>query len=149
MPADVVDACLEAASDRPTDVLARSLALAAVAPDVRRSAGEVFKRATNIAKEAPAGLPAAPAEISADSPATELALFAAFAQLDKQLDSARKASDWANAFAAIASFAPALHRYFEDVYVMVDDQKVRNNRLRLMRAISERCSRVAHFQLLA
>ena len=149
LPADVADACLEAGSDRPADVLARALALAALAPDVRKSAGEVFKRATNIAKEAPAGLPTAPAEISTESPATELALFAAFAQLDKQLDAARKTSDWGNAFAAIAAFAPALHRYFEDVYVMVDDEKVRDNRLRLMRAISERCSRVAHFQLLS
>ena len=42
-----------------------------------------------------------------------------------------------------------LHRYFEDVYVMVEDEKVRSNRLRLMRAISERCSGIAHFQLLS
>jgi glycyl-tRNA synthetase beta chain len=42
-----------------------------------------------------------------------------------------------------------MHKFFEEVFVMVDDEKVRGNRLRLMRAISERCSSVAHFQLLA
>ena len=31
----------------------------------------------------------------------------------------------------------------------IADEKVRGNRLRLMRAISERCTRIAHFQLLA
>ena len=87
--------------------------------------------------------------MSNETPPTEVALFSALAGLEKQLDAAREKHDWAKAFAGIAAFAPTLHRYFEDVYVMVDDENVRNNRLRLMRAISERCSRIAHFQLLA
>jgi len=149
LPADVVDACLAAESDRPTDLKGRVEALAALASDVRAGAGEVFKRATNIAKEAPSGAPMPPKEIAADAPATEIALFAAFADLGKELDRTLQAKDFAKAFAAIAAFAPALHKFFEEVFVMVDDEKVRNNRLRLMRAISERCSGVAHFQLLA
>jgi len=149
LPADVVDACLAAGSDRPTDVRARALALAALEPGVRARAGEVFKRATNIAKEAPSGPPAAPTEVSAEAPPTEIALFAAFAQLQKQLDEARTQSNWAKAFAAIAAFAPALHRYFEGVFVMVDDEKIKNNRLRLMRAIADLCLGIAHFQLLS
>ena len=149
LPADVVDACLAAESDRPTDVLARAQALAALSGDVRARAGEVFKRATNIAKEAPSGAPLAPQKVAADAPATEVTLFSAFEGLGKQLDAAREAKDFGTAFAAIAAFAPTLHRYFEEVFVMVDDDKVRGNRLRLMRAISERCSSVAHFQLLS
>jgi glycyl-tRNA synthetase beta chain len=70
------------------------------------------------------------------------------ASLERELDVAREKSDWAKAFAGIAAFAPTLHRYFEDVFVMDPDENVRSNRLRLMRAISERCSRIAHFQLL-
>jgi glycyl-tRNA synthetase beta chain len=149
LPGDVVDACIAAENDRPADVHARAVALGALEPSVRAGAGEVFKRATNIAKEAPAGSPVAPTEVSNEPHATEVALFSAFAGLDKKLDLARSRSDWSQAFGAIADFSPALHRYFEDVYVMVEDEKVRSNRLRLMRAISERCSRVAHFQLLA
>ena len=149
LPMDVVDACLAAESDRPTDVMGRVRALAALASDVRARAGEVFKRATNIAKEAPSGPPVPPKEVAPDAPATEIALFAAFAHLGKELDGALAAHDFAQAFASIAAFAPALHQFFEEVFVMVDDEKVRSNRLRLMRAISDRCSGVAHFQLLS
>ncbi|HMJ52899.1 MAG TPA: glycine--tRNA ligase subunit beta [Polyangiaceae bacterium] len=149
LPADVVDACLAAESDHPTDVLGRVQALAALAADVRARAGEVFKRATNIAKEAPSGAPLPPNEVAADAPATEVALFAAFANLGQELDRSREAKDFGKAFAAIAAFAPALHQFFEAVFVMVDDEKLRGNRLRLMRAISERCTTFAHFQLLS
>jgi glycyl-tRNA synthetase beta chain len=149
LPTDVVEACLAAESDRPNDVLARARALSALASEVRASAGEVFKRATNIAKEAPSGAPVPPKEVASDAQPSEVALFAAFAALGKQLDGARDGRNWSEAFAAIAAFAPLLHKFFEDVFVMVDDEKVRANRLRLMRAISERCSGVAHFQLLA
>jgi glycyl-tRNA synthetase beta chain len=149
VPSDVVDACLAPGSDRPSDVQARAAALAALEPAVRASAGEVFKRATNIAKDAPAGSPVRPTDVASDAPPTEVALFSALSALEQRLDSARAKSDWAEAFASIAAFAPTLHRYFEDVYVMVDDEKVRSNRLRLMRAISERCSGIAHFQLLS
>jgi glycyl-tRNA synthetase beta chain len=149
VPSDVVDACLASGSDRPADVQARAAALAALEPAIRASAGEVFKRATNIAKDAPGGAPLLPTAVATDVPPTEIALFSALAALEKRLDSARAKSDWAEAFAGIAAFAPTLHRYFEDVYVMVEDEKVRSNRLRLMRAISERCSGIAHFQLLS
>jgi glycyl-tRNA synthetase beta chain len=149
LPADVVEACLAAEFDRPHDVLARARALAALSPAIRASAGEVFKRATNIAKEAPPGAPIAPTEVAGDAPATEVALFESFAILERHLQGARSGSDWAQAFSAIAAFAPALHRFFEEVFVMVDEEKVRNNRLRLMRAIGEQCSSVAHFQLLS
>src|SRR6185369_211647 len=115
LPGDVVDACLAAGSDRPTDAQARAVALAALEPAVRAGAGEVFKRATNIAKEAPTGAPVVPAE--AKAPATEVALFSALAGLERELDLARERNDWSKAFAAIAAFAPALHRYFEDVFV--------------------------------
>lgn len=148
-PTDVVDACLAAESDRPTDALGRVQALAALSDEVRARAGEVFKRATNIAKDAPSGAPLPPKEVAADAPATEMALFEAFAHLGKDLDRALQAKDFAKAFAGIAAFAPALHQFFGEVFVMVDDEKLRNNRLRLMRAISERCSNVAHFQLLS
>jgi glycyl-tRNA synthetase beta chain len=149
VPSDVVDACLASGSDRPADVQARAAALAALEPAVRASAGEVFKRATNIAKDAPGGAPLLPTDVATDVPPTEIALFSALSALEQRLDSARAKSDWAEAFAGIAAFAPTLHRYFEDVYVMVEDEKVRSNRLRLMRAISERCSGIAHFQLLS
>jgi glycyl-tRNA synthetase beta chain len=54
-PHDVVDACLASSHDVPTDVRDRVVALAGLEASVRSKAGEVFKRATNIAREAPLG----------------------------------------------------------------------------------------------
>src|SRR5690606_21009666 len=101
------------------------------------------------AKDAPAGDPKAPKEIEAHPHASEIALFDAFVSLVSELRKASASSAWPQAFAAIAAFAPALHKFFEDVFVMVEDQAIRENRLRLMRAISEQCSKIAHFQLLS
>jgi glycyl-tRNA synthetase beta chain len=148
LPGDVVDACIAASSDRPADVRARAVALAALAPEVRARAGEVFKRATNIAKEAPDGAPVAPSSLQADTHPSETALFEAFQALAGELGRLRTGQMWADAFGRIAAFAPVMHQYFVDVFVMVDDANVRNNRLRLMRSVSELCSQLAHFQLL-
>jgi len=146
---DVVDACLASGHDRPVDVRDRAQALTGLDAQVRSKAGEVFKRATNIAKEAPAGEPTDPKQVLADSHETELAVFRALGELDLRLAEAQKARDYPGAFALIADFAPLLGAFFENVFVMTDDTAVRENRLRLMRAISERCSGIAHFNLLA
>ena len=42
-----------------------------------------------------------------------------------------------------------LGRYFDDVLVMAEDAKLRENRLRAMRQIHRTCSTIAHFNLLA
>ncbi len=54
-PGDVIDACVAASADDPYDVALRAAALGKIEESVRTSAGEVFKRAANIAKEAPPG----------------------------------------------------------------------------------------------
>ena len=64
-PDDVVDACLAASFDAPHDAALRAQALAAMPPEVRAAAGEVFKRAANIAKYAPQGAVRPPAEVTA------------------------------------------------------------------------------------
>jgi len=75
-------------------------------------------------------------------------VYRALGELDSKLREAQKARDFPAAFSAIADVAPLLGAFFDNVFVMTDDLVVRENRLRLMRAISERCSGVAHFNLL-
>lgn len=147
-PGDVVDACLAAGHDRPVDARDRVSALAALEPGVRSKAGEVFKRATNIAKDAPSGEPGDPASVVPDAHESEIAVFRALGDLDSKLGQAQKARDFPAAFAAIAAFAPLLGAFFDNVFVMAEEPAVRENRLRLMRAISDHCSGVAHFNLL-
>lgn len=149
LPTDAVDACLDASADRPRDVSLRARALSAIDPALRASAGEVFKRAANIAKDAPDGEPRPPAEVTKDVHASETALFDAFAGLRARIDSANQSSDYEPALAAIAGFAPVLGKYFDDVMVMADDPQVRENRLKLMRQIQRACSSIASFNLLA
>jgi glycyl-tRNA synthetase beta chain len=147
LPNDVVDACIAARFERPLDVAERARALSTIEPAARASAGEVFKRAANIAKDAPDGMPVSPESVGSDVHASERALYAAFVSLKSQLEDVR-AEPRAN-LAAIAAFAPVLARFFEDVFVMVDDAPVKNNRLRLMREIHRTCSTLANFNLLA
>ncbi len=147
-PHDVVDACLTASHDEPMDVLHRVVALAGLEATIRTRAGEVFKRATNIAKEAPLGPPVDPSSVSSEVHDAETSLFSALRVLDGRLVQAQKTRDFPAAFAAVADVAPLLGAYFEHVMVMVPDTVVRENRLRLMRTISERCSGLAQFNLL-
>jgi glycyl-tRNA synthetase beta chain len=149
LPADAVDACLAAGGDRPEDVRRRAQALARLPVEVRAGAGEVFKRAANIAKDAPEGEPSPPESVSGDVHGSETRLFSAFATLKERVAEASRRADYVAAFEAIAEFAPILGKYFDDVLVMAEDPKVRENRLRLMRRIQHTCSALAAFNLLA
>jgi glycyl-tRNA synthetase beta chain len=149
LPLDAVDACLAAQADRPHDVALRARALGELDVAVRASAGEVFKRAANIAKDAPDAEPLAPGEVVAEVPAAEAELFAAFATLREAVGAAQQGRDYARALAAIATFAPVLGRYFDDVLVMAEEPALRENRLKLMKQIHKTCSTIAHFNLLA
>lgn len=148
LPADVVDACLAVAADRPLDVRARARALLALEAATRAQVGEVFKRVTQIAKDAPAGEPLPPKDVDPAANAAELTLDAAYRALKTTLASAEETGDYAAAFQAIAAFAPPLSAYFLDVFVMAEEPTIRENRLRLLRAVRDACSTVAHVQLL-
>jgi glycyl-tRNA synthetase beta chain len=149
LPVDVVDACLAASFDRPHDVALRARALAGLDAKLRASAGEVFKRAANIAKDAPEGAARPPAELGSEVHASEARLYDELGELRRRLEEAQGKRDFESALGAIAAFAPTLGRFFDDVYVMVEEDAVRNNRLRLMREIQRTCSTLANFNLLA
>ncbi|MFO0762900.1 MAG: glycine--tRNA ligase subunit beta [Byssovorax sp.] len=145
LPTDAVQACLAVAAGRPLDVRARAEAIARLDATTRAGMGEVFKRATNIAGGARGNSPVAP---PGDAHPTEVALFQGYAALRETLAQRSQAGDYAGAFREVAAFAPLLARYFTDIFVMTDDLAVRENRLDLMRAISETCGTLARFELL-
>jgi glycyl-tRNA synthetase beta chain len=142
LPVDAVDASLAVAASRPLDARARAAALAGLDTQTRSRLGEVFKRATNIAKSAPDGEPERGTE------AAELALFDAFYASRESVAQHGSNADYAAAFAELAALAPVLARYFDEVLVMADDEAVRERRLRLMRVISESCGALARLELL-
>jgi glycyl-tRNA synthetase beta chain len=146
---DVVDACLAVGYDRPVDVLVRARSLEVIDPAARVSAGEVFKRAANIAKDAPEGAPESPDSVGAEVHDSERAVFDQLGRLGETIAAAEGQGNYKDALDAIAAFSPTLGRFFDDVFVMVDDARVRDNRLRLMRRVHETCSTIADFNLLA
>ena len=146
LAADAVRAAIATAPERPLDVKARATAVAALDDVTRAKVGEVFKRATNIAKDAKTGDPTAP---PADAHASEHALHAAYQSFSKNGDALLAKADYGAFLGEVAAILPVMERYFLDVFVMTDDLPLRDNRLRLMRAISERCALVARLELLA
>ncbi|MEI9936703.1 MAG: glycine--tRNA ligase subunit beta [Pseudomonadota bacterium] len=147
-PGDVIDACVAASADDPYDVQLRAAALGKIEESVRTSAGEVFKRAANIAKDAPPGELVPPGAVQAEVHPSEQRVFDAYQTLKQTLGGGTTAADYERALTAIAAFAPVLAQFFEDIFVMVEDLPLRNNRLRLMRETRVACSRFANFNLL-
>ncbi len=145
LPQDAVNAALAVAADRPLDVRARAQAIASLDAESRAAMGEVFKRATNIAKQAPAGEPTAPNDMAH---ASEKALHEVFVAQRQKIRSEIAAGDYAAASRSIGVLVPALHQYFVDVMVMDEDLVIRENRLRTMRTISEMCRSLVDLSLL-
>ena len=144
----VVRACLGAGADRPLDVWARIAALNSLDDATLDKLGEVFKRATNIAKEAKPGDPEEAIFKRGEAFATEKALFDAFVLLRTQKAELGKTGDYGTFLRAVAGMAPVMEKYFVEVFVMCDDIPLRENRLRLMGRISELCASVARLELL-
>jgi glycyl-tRNA synthetase beta chain len=146
-PADVVEACLAAWDLRSV----RSLAKRVAALDGFRSNAAyeslavAFKRAWNIAKEtAPAEPDAALLEVGAEQD-----LWAAFGKIREGMRARVEAGDYAGALALVASdLRGPIDRYFTDVFVMVDDVRVRANRLAMLRTIADSINAIAHLHLL-
>ena len=70
-------------------------------------------------------------------------LAAAFAGLRADLEAAAAAGDYERGLRRIADLAPVLDRFFVDVMVMAEDEKVRRNRIALLQAIGKAVSRTA------
>jgi glycyl-tRNA synthetase beta chain len=91
-----------------------------------------FKRVRNIARELPAG---GSEDLSPLSEPAETALKAELEQRQQVIESAIAAGDYRRAFAEAARFGPSVDKFFTDVFVMVDDPRLRTARLALMKRL--------------
>ena len=147
-PPDVVDACLGAWDGRSI----RDLRSRMEAVDEIRQLPEfealaiAFKRAFNITKESGRG--AVDSALLESGPEAELA-----ATFGTVRDKIRRATDdrrYTEALKMVAQELGApIDRFFDEVFVMVDDAKVRNNRLRLLGEIADTVNDIAHFHQLS
>lgn len=144
---DLVEACLAAWDGRSLrDLDRRVRALAAFKKDVAfESLAIAFKRAWNIAKDAPSGS----VDEARLEPGAEKDLWDSFARIRTAMEDHTSRGDYPAALALVAAELRApIDRYFTDVFVMVDDLAVRENRLRMLRTIASTLNRIAHFHLL-
>ncbi|SHE62195.1 glycyl-tRNA synthetase beta chain [Desulfofundulus australicus DSM 11792] len=130
---DTVEAVLAAGFDDPTGVWQRARAVEVFKTEPHFEAVlTAFTRAHNLSRKH-------------DSTAVDPALLAhpAEAALYKKLNEVREkvagqlmARDYRAALAAMASLRPVVDEFFDAVMVMVDDEKIRNNRLGLLKGVA-------------
>ncbi len=91
-----------------------------------------YFRCTKIAAKAGADLQGATVDESLFEEETERGLFRTVAEIEPEVNRLTDSRDYAAALAAAAGIRPVVDRFFDDVMVMAEDEKVRNNRLALV-----------------
>ena len=144
---DVVDACLGAwdgTSLRDLRSRIEAVSELGAAPEFEALA-VAFKRAFNITKQSARG-PIDPALLEAGA---ESALAERFETVRDQIRKATGERRYADALKLVAKeLGSPIDRFFDDVFVMVDDARVRENRLRLLGEIADTVNGIAHFHQL-
>jgi glycyl-tRNA synthetase beta chain len=106
--------------------------------DAFRKLATAFKRVRNIAKELDAGAAAGPALAAVLKDPAEVALLA---EIDRRRAMVERAVEtgqgYREAYAEASQFEPAVARFFDDVFVMSDDPKLKHARLRLMKQLEQ------------
>lgn len=148
-PAEIVDASLAAWDGTSIrDLSARVAALSGLKsqkPEAYASLGTAFKRAFNIAKDVTPG-PIDPARFDHDA---ERELAARFFAVKDRIEAASSSGGYEDALKIVAEELRApVDKFFVDVFVMVEDEAVRTNRLRLLLSLATTLNRIAYFHLL-
>lgn len=145
--ADLVEAVLAAGLTDVMDLRAKLDALVAFRADAAfEPLAEVFKRAINITKAFDGPL-AVSAQLFEHE--EERALHAAAGVVSGRVAAAARDGRYAEAFREMAGLQPLVAAFFEKVLVMAKEEKVRNNRLALLKGLSAAFASVADFSKVA
>jgi len=145
---DVVNAVLAAGSEDVVDAVARAEAVDSVLhmPEFRAIAS-ACKRMRNILKQAEEkGIKPAPSfEYLADSADEEKMLAAYMEQTGVRAEEHRQKKEYKDALLLLSTTRERVDRFFDKVMVMVDDEAIRANRLRLLQSLLKEFSTIADF----
>ena len=145
---DVVNAVLAAGADDVTDALARSEAVSVIRPTADFIAiSTAFKRIKNILRQAKDSGKQWPASFSDDLLAepSEKTLASAVRSAAYKVEALRQGKHYEEALGHIARLRPVVDTFFDKVMVMVDDEKLRSNRLALLATMQRSFSTIADF----
>ena len=143
---DIIDAVMAVGVD---DVYDAWLRAKAVSVDggiaAMQKAVQALTRVANLAKNA--DNENVEADLLTDK--AEAALYEAYGQANKNITQLIQTSDYKNVLVELAKLAEPIDAFFSAVMVMVEDQKVRNNRLALLKSITTLAQRVADLSKIA
>ena len=145
---DVVKAVLAADVERVVDALARAEAVAKVRPSADfESISVAFKRMKNILRQAAETKKsiAETLDTGALKEESEKALAVQIPQTATVVEKQRAGKNYEGALLEIAKLRPAIDTFFDKVMVMVDDEKLRANRLVLLQTLLKEFSTIADF----
>ncbi|MBK9062100.1 MAG: glycine--tRNA ligase subunit beta [Acidobacteria bacterium] len=142
--ADTIEAVLEADARDPVDAAERVAAVDAMRMEADFAPlAAAFKRMQNILAQAPEALGEPdPAKMTDEA---EQALAGDYLQARGMIDDLLSQRHFHDALGIMASFGPALDRFFTEVHVMAEDEGVKANRIALLKAIRDQFARVAKF----
>ncbi|HWY71565.1 MAG TPA: glycine--tRNA ligase subunit beta [Terriglobales bacterium] len=145
---DVVNAVLSADANHVVDAIQRAEAVSAVRlTDDFIAISTAFKRIKNILRQAREGGKKWPDEFKSDhlkEPA-EQALGARVTETRDKVLSLRKGRHYQETLNHIAQLRPVVDTFFDKVMVMVEDDKLRSNRLALLATMQRSFSEIADF----
>jgi glycyl-tRNA synthetase beta chain len=145
---DVVNAVLAVGGDDVVDVLFRAEAVKQVMhlPEFQ-AIGAACKRIRNILRQAEEKNVkfAAEFEYLPDAAEEEKALMAHLESRTAKIEEHRSKKEYLEALLLLSEIREPLDRFFDKVMVMVDDERVRANRLALLRTLLRRFSSIADF----
>jgi glycyl-tRNA synthetase beta chain len=145
---DVVNSVLVAGSDDVVDAIARAQAVTKVRPSADfESISIAFKRIKNILRQAAETEKQVANAIDANAfqEAAEKELAAQIPHTASIVDAFRAQRDYQRALLEISKLRPAVDLFFDKVMVMVDDERVRANRLALLQSLLKEFSTIADF----
>jgi len=146
-PGDLVDAVLAAGLTDVVDMRAKLSALVTFRKDKAfEPLAEVFKRAINITKGYAGPFDVSEALFEHEE---ERALYKAAGEVSERVHSAARSGKYSDAFREMARLQPLVSAFFGKVLVMAKEEKVKNNRLALLKNLSSMFASVADFSRVA
>ena len=145
---DVVNAVLAAGADDVGDAVARAQAVSKVRGSADfESISVAFKRIKNILRQADETRKRIGSEIdaSAFSEEAEKKLGKQIPEIAQAVNQYRRERNYSRALAEISRIRPAVDAFFDKVMVMVEDERVRANRLALLQTLLKEFSTIADF----
>jgi glycyl-tRNA synthetase beta chain len=138
---DVVDAVLTDVDDLYAVSLRADAVAKFVSADTAAANIQAFVRAANLAKKA------ASSQITASllQAAEEKSLYQAYTSTASAVDSLVKGQDYTGAIDALTELSQPIDAFFDGVMVMDKDEKIKDNRLGLLKSIDALVNRVADF----